>query len=54
MLVPSMCPSQGKMPGRMSLTLTYVLVDYNSWVESDKGRRLADSLDKNVVLAEGS
>lgn len=27
--------------------------DYNSWVESDKGRRLSDSLDKNVVLAEG-
>ncbi|KAI9878535.1 MAG: hypothetical protein M1823_006946 [Watsoniomyces obsoletus] len=27
--------------------------DYNSWVESDKGRKLAASLDKNVVLAEG-
>ncbi|PNY21678.1 Mannan polymerase II complex ANP1 subunit [Tolypocladium capitatum] len=27
--------------------------DYNSWVESDKGRRLAESLDKDVVLAEG-
>ena len=27
--------------------------DYNSWVESEKGRRLAASLDKNVVLAEG-
>lgn len=27
--------------------------DYNSWVESDKGRRLASSLDKDVVLAEG-
>ena len=27
--------------------------DYNSWVESDKGRRLAASLDKDVVLAEG-
>lgn len=27
--------------------------DYNSWVESDKGRRLANSLDKDVVLAEG-
>ncbi|KAM4057595.1 anp1 domain-containing protein [Hirsutella rhossiliensis] len=27
--------------------------DYNSWVESDKGRRLTESLDKNVVLAEG-
>src|ERR1700753_2402924 len=27
--------------------------DYNSWIESDKGRRLAATLDKNVVLAEG-
>lgn len=27
--------------------------DYNSWVESDKGRRLAASLDKDVILAEG-
>lgn len=27
--------------------------DYNSWVESDKGRRLQKSLDKDVVLAEG-
>lgn len=29
------------------------LVDYNSWVESDQGRKLANSLDKDVVLAEG-
>lgn len=28
-------------------------VDYNSWQESEKGLRLAASLDKNVVLAEG-
>lgn len=27
--------------------------DYNSWIESDKGRRLAASLDKDIVLAEG-
>ncbi|KEY68924.1 hypothetical protein S7711_04592 [Stachybotrys chartarum IBT 7711] len=27
--------------------------DYNSWIESDKGIKLANSLDKNVVLAEG-
>ncbi|KAL0262950.1 hypothetical protein SLS55_001924 [Diplodia seriata] len=27
--------------------------DYNSWVESDTGRKLAASLDKDVVLAEG-
>lgn len=28
--------------------------DYNSWVESDRGRKLAASLDKDVVLAEGA
>jgi hypothetical protein len=33
--------------------LTSHAVDYNSWVESDKGRRLADSLPKDTVLAEG-
>ena len=27
--------------------------DYNSWIESDKGRKLAASLDKDVILAEG-
>ncbi|KAJ9196971.1 CAZyme family GT62 [Paecilomyces variotii] len=27
--------------------------DYNSWIESDKGRRLAASLDKDTILAEG-
>ncbi|KAK0387172.1 hypothetical protein NLU13_5485 [Sarocladium strictum] len=27
--------------------------DYNSWIESDQGRRLAASLDKDVVIAEG-
>jgi hypothetical protein len=27
--------------------------DYNSWIESDKGRRLSESLDRDVVLAEG-
>ena len=31
----------------------HILVDYNSWVESDTGRKLADSLDKDTVLAEG-
>ncbi|KAL6714958.1 hypothetical protein ACLMJK_007218 [Lecanora helva] len=30
-----------------------VPIDYNSWIESDTGLKLADSLDKNVVLAEG-
>lgn len=29
-------------------------VDYNSWQESETGRKLADSLDKDVVLAEGA
>ena len=29
-------------------------VDYNSWIESDTGRKLTDSLDKDIVLAEGS
>lgn len=28
--------------------------DYNSWQESDKGLKLAASLDKDIVLAEGT
>ncbi len=36
------------------VTLIHFPVDYNSWIESDRGRKLADSLDKDVVLAEGS
>lgn len=35
------------------VTLIHFPVDYNSWIESDRGRKLADSLDKDVVLAEG-
>lgn len=27
--------------------------DYNSWKESEKGRKLSNSLDRDVVLAEG-
>lgn len=27
--------------------------DYNSWIESDKGRKLADSLPKDTVIVEG-
>ncbi len=27
--------------------------DYNSWIESDKGRKLAAGLPKDTVLAEG-
>lgn len=33
--------------------LTTPAVDYNSWIESDTGRKLADSLDKDIILAEG-
>lgn len=28
-------------------------VDYNSWQESEKGLKLAASLDKDTILAEG-
>lgn len=28
-------------------------VDYNSWIESDKARKLVKSLPKDVILAEG-
>jgi hypothetical protein len=34
--------------------LTRVTVDYNSWIESDQGRKLAASLDKDVILVEGT
>lgn len=33
--------------------LTTPAVDYNSWVESERGLKLAASLDKDMVLAEG-
>lgn len=36
-----------------SLLIRCFTVDYNSWVESEKALKLASSLDKNVVLAEG-
>lgn len=29
------------------------LVDYNSWIESDKARRLKQTLDPDTILAEG-
>jgi hypothetical protein len=35
------------------LTFSSFLVDYNSWIESDKGRRLRETLDPDTVLAEG-
>ncbi len=31
----------------------FFLVDYNSWIESDKARRLRATLDPDTVLAEG-
>lgn len=30
-----------------------MLVDYNSWVESDKALRLASTLDKDAIIVEG-
>lgn len=30
-----------------------MLVDYNSWVETDQSRKLANSLDRDFILAEG-
>jgi hypothetical protein len=33
--------------------LTPAADDYNSWVESDRGRKLAASLDKDDIIAEG-
>lgn len=33
--------------------LTRLIVDYNSWIESDKARRLRTTLDPDTVLAEG-
>jgi hypothetical protein len=30
-----------------------VVVDYNSWIESDKGRKLANSLPKDTIIVEG-
>lgn len=36
----------------LSISLTS-LVDYNSWIESDKARRLKQTLDPDTILAEG-
>lgn len=36
-----------------AVTYNLQIVDYNSWVESDQGRKLTNSLDKDIVLAEG-
>lgn len=33
--------------------LNEILVDYNSWIETDKSRKLADTLSKDTVLVEG-
>ena len=32
----------------------YTVVDYNSWKETPQGLALAATLDKDIVLAEGS
>ena len=32
---------------------SHFLVDYNSWIESDKGRRLRHKISPDTVLAEG-
>ena len=37
----------------MMLCINISIVDYNSWIESDKGLKLAAGLDKDIVLAEG-
>lgn len=43
----------------MNLNLEYIAdsaippVDYNSWIESDKGRKLRESLPEDTILAEG-
>jgi hypothetical protein len=28
-------------------------VDYNSWIETDKSRKLTSTLSKDIILAEG-
>ncbi len=38
---------------KSEIVLNDAIVDYNSWQESETGIKLANSLDKNVVLAEG-
>lgn len=35
------------------LIVNNVIVDYNSWIESDKARKLASTLDKDTVIVEG-
>ncbi|MCJ1264379.1 hypothetical protein MMC22_004250 [Lobaria immixta] len=42
-----------KVQSELQPSLTWYIVDYNSWQESEQGLRLAATLDKNVVLAEG-
>lgn len=42
-----------KLQSELPPSLTWYIVDYNSWQESEQGLRLTATLDKNVVLAEG-
>jgi hypothetical protein len=46
------CKQQSVETGPLCISLQFI-VDYNSWVESDKGRKLQASLDKDTILAEG-
>lgn len=48
-----MCDTMRSRVSHLVTSLTTTAVDYNSWVESEKGLKLAASLDKDVVLAEG-
>lgn len=48
-----MCDTQTSHLLHFVSLLTTTAVDYNSWVESERGLKLAASLDKDMVLAEG-
>ncbi len=40
-------------PQQLTTLTGHDTVDYNSWQESEKGLRLASSLDKDTVIVEG-
>lgn len=42
-----------KSNSRSRAATNLIKVDYNSWIESEKGLKLAASLPKDTVLAEG-
>jgi hypothetical protein len=33
--------------------LTGIVVDYNSWIDTPKSKKLAKTLDKDTILVEG-